>query len=132
MTTADPLLEPGRHGAAATGLLSLGAAVLAAGRLAWLFKAAAILRTGWQTPQALEVGQALCALGVQLLGMVAHGVGLALFGGSLLRKSVWGRFGLVPLLVGLLGSIGPLPLSGLLEEGSQAPVWLLAFGLGGG
>jgi hypothetical protein len=33
-----------------------------------MFMAGAILLTGWQPPQALELGQALCALGLVLWG----------------------------------------------------------------
>ena len=64
--TARPI-HPGR--AATRRYTHLGAAALAVGGLTWLFKAGAILLTGWQPPQALEVGQALCALGVLLLGV---------------------------------------------------------------
>jgi hypothetical protein len=67
-----------------------------------------------------------------LLGVMAHGLGLALFGLAALRQRTWGRLGLVPLVAGLLGGLLPLPLSGLVGESSPFPVWLLAFGLGGG
>jgi hypothetical protein len=53
----------------ATWATRAGAATLAAGGAAWMFKAGAILLTGSQPPLALELGQGLCALGVVLLGV---------------------------------------------------------------
>jgi hypothetical protein len=116
LAAAGLLALPTKHRLSQVGLwlATLGALVIAA----------SVLAMAWY--------EFWPAWGGLLLGLVAHGAGLALFGGVLLRQRTWGRFGLVPLLVGLVGSIGPLPVGGLLPEGSQAPVWLLALGLGGG
>jgi hypothetical protein len=38
-----------------------------------MFKAGAILLTGWQPPLALKIGQALCRLGLALAGAFGGG-----------------------------------------------------------
>ena len=69
---------------------------------------------------------------VMILGLLSHTVGLALFGLANLKTRIWPRLNAVPLIVGLFGGPVPFGLSFLLPQGTEWPLWMLVFVLGGG
>jgi len=70
--------------------------------------------------------------GLLLVGLLAHAIGLFLFGLVNLKSRVLSRWNALPVMVGLFSVLVPLVLSILLPESSNLPFELLFGILGGG